>query len=349
MAGLLSEHVNHPSCFLRCHIYWYSSQCLWLLPRVNICLSMSFSRAFPQHLLGLATVAHHAVTLVCGVQASAALDNSKPTLPVRSAGACNADGGEDEGGGRLHNYRYVVGLTDQLRRTLLHLLSLAEASDGGRLRDAALKRAGVLRRVLLSTVVAKLRKCQQLQQQRQQQADSVAGATSDSRLDVAVDPVATSAPVPMSETHNATAPPCNKVVVLKLPTDPFDLQDSSSPVCMAVGTGGSRLPKAVTELMDELRMSCSPACTQPAAGARATDEHESGAAINGVPQQLWEEEGQAQQHLGPVIASIVGFSTLLLGAGATSGAATMGGGNALAAAQAAAEMDALAQRLRAVL
>ena len=56
------------------------------------------------------------------------------------------------------NYRYVSGLSSQLRSTLLHLLSLAEASDATRLKDPLLtKKAEALVRALTSEAEERLK------------------------------------------------------------------------------------------------------------------------------------------------------------------------------------------------
>ncbi|GIL72685.1 hypothetical protein Vretifemale_2931 [Volvox reticuliferus] len=74
-----------------------------------------------------------------GVAASATM---KPT----SSGKGDADGEGDGDGseGRFPNYRYMVGLSTQLRATLLHLLALAHPTDARRVREALVRRADFL-------------------------------------------------------------------------------------------------------------------------------------------------------------------------------------------------------------
>jgi hypothetical protein len=61
---------------------------------------------------------------------------------------------QDRSEGRFSNYRYALGLSRQLPKTLMHLLRLAEAADGTRLREGLAKRAEVLKRTLLNAAQA---------------------------------------------------------------------------------------------------------------------------------------------------------------------------------------------------
>ncbi|GIL43300.1 hypothetical protein Vafri_1091 [Volvox africanus] len=59
-------------------------------------------------------------------------------------GGADGDGDGDGNEGRFPNYRYMMGLSTQLRATLLHLLALAQPADARRVRKDLVRRAGIL-------------------------------------------------------------------------------------------------------------------------------------------------------------------------------------------------------------
>ncbi|GLC35771.1 hypothetical protein PLESTB_000492500 [Pleodorina starrii] len=78
-----------------------------------------------------------------------AVVGAKPAGAGASGGAeqrqeGDGDGEGDGGEGRFPNYRYTVGLSAQLRATLLHLLALVRPADARRVRDALARRAEFL-------------------------------------------------------------------------------------------------------------------------------------------------------------------------------------------------------------
>lgn len=66
---------------------------------------------------------------------------------VASAGGGGAAGGDDAGR-NFPNFRYLAGLGEQLKATLLHLLALSAAHDSDHARDALVRRADIMRRTV---------------------------------------------------------------------------------------------------------------------------------------------------------------------------------------------------------
>ncbi|GAX75458.1 hypothetical protein CEUSTIGMA_g2901.t1 [Chlamydomonas eustigma] len=108
-------------------------------------------------------VYHDALLVVCNALESQ--DGSLPNDIALNAGStASAEVSEVEvapvcempnrSEGRFPNYRYAQGLSRQLSKTLIHLLSLAEASDSLRLKEGLSKRAEVLKRTLHSAAQA---------------------------------------------------------------------------------------------------------------------------------------------------------------------------------------------------
>lgn len=109
-------------------------------PRQRLLYGRSFTDALvvvAGALEGLATGSSNSSGVAPGVSGGAAA----------SAGGGGAAGGDDTGR-NFPNFRYLAGLGEQLKATLLHLLALSAARDSDQARDALVRRADIMRRTV---------------------------------------------------------------------------------------------------------------------------------------------------------------------------------------------------------